>query len=234
MWANMGRTFAETMVLERLVGEPGRIELADAEHWRARAAEPGPLMGITLHAGNWELAVAPITEFGRQPAGIYRPLENPLVDQWLAAQRGKLYTGGLLGKAERDSGAAGQRTARLLIDRARKGNVLCFVTDHFDRRGEAISFMGRRARFTVVPAQIARHVGGQVWVGRSVRIGTESRFRIEYRAVDVPRTADKRADALALTTAILVQFEAWIREHPEQWMWWNTRWIDPETPSSTD
>jgi KDO2-lipid IV(A) lauroyltransferase len=33
---------------------------------------------------------------------------------------------------------------------------------------------------------------------------------------------------VALTSAIFAVFEEWIREHPEQWMWWNTRWVDPK------
>ena len=34
---------------------------------------------------------------------------------------------------------------------------------------------------------------------------------------------DKRADAHRATKAIFQQFETWIREHPEQWRWWNIR-----------
>jgi KDO2-lipid IV(A) lauroyltransferase len=226
MWANMGRTYAETLVLDRLLAEPGRVVLADEAHWRAAAAAAGPLVGCTLHLGNWEVAIQPLNWFGKRPVGVYKPLDNPLVDAWLADTRRALYPGGLLGKGDRDEGRAGQRTALRLIDLARKGHALGFVADHFDRRGEPVAFMGRTARFTTAPAAIARHVGARVWVGRAERIGSESRFRIVYEELAVPRTADKRADALALTVAIFRTFEDFIRAQPEQWMWWNTRWID--------
>ena len=51
------------------------------------------------------------------------------------------------------------------------------------------------------------------------------RFRLTLVALDVPKTANRHGDAVALTAAIFAQYEAWIRENPEQWMWWNTRWV---------
>jgi KDO2-lipid IV(A) lauroyltransferase len=226
MWANMGRIFAETLVLDRVLADPDAIEIVDHAYWQARMTEPGPSIGCTLHMGNWELAIWPLTLFGRRPAGVYRPIANPLVDAWLARTRAVLYPGGLLGKGEsEDDAKSGQRTARLLIDHARKGGCIGFVCDHFDRRGTPIRFMGRFARFTTAPAMIARHLGARLWVGRCLRIGTTSRFRMEIKELDLPRTADKAGDARHLTTAVFAAFEAWIRENPEQWMWWNTRWI---------
>jgi KDO2-lipid IV(A) lauroyltransferase len=40
----------------------------------------------------------------------------------------------------------------------------------------------------------------------------------------IPRTRDISADVRAATAAMQLQFEAWIREAPEQWMWSNRRW----------
>jgi KDO2-lipid IV(A) lauroyltransferase len=40
----------------------------------------------------------------------------------------------------------------------------------------------------------------------------------------VPWTDDPNADAKAALTEMQAQFEAWIRETPEQWMWSNRRW----------
>jgi len=226
MWANMGRIFAETLVLDRVLAQPDCIEIVERARWQARFGEPGPSIGCTLHMGNWELAIWPLNSFGRKPVGVYKPLDNPLADHWLVNQRRALYPGGLLGKGENDDDArAGQRTARQLIDLARKGGCIGFVADHFDRRGEPIAFMGRRGRFTTAPAMIARHVGARFWVGRCLRIGRASRFRMEIRELEVPRTGDKAADAIALTTAMFAVFEEWIRTDPEQWMWWNTRWV---------
>ena len=226
MWANMGRVFAETLVLDRLLADPDLIEIVEHARWQARLGSPGPSVGCTLHMGSWELAIWPLRLFGREPAGVYKPLDNPLLDRWLADTRRALFPAGLLGKGETDEDPkAGQRTARALLDIARKGGCIGFVADHFDRRGEPIAFMGREARFTTAPAMIARHVGARFWVGRCLRVGTASRFRMEIRELEMPRTKDKAADARALTTAMFAAFEEWIREHPEQWMWWNTRWV---------
>lgn len=234
MWANMGRTFAETLVLDRMIVDPTRILISGVDDWRARAAQPGPIVGCTLHMGSWELAIRPFTAFGRPPTGIYKPLDNPLIDAWLKETRTALFPGGLLGKGDRgDTDGTGQRTARQLIDRARSGGTLGFVVDHFDRRGEAVPFMGRTSRFTTIPAGIARHLGARVWLGCCLRIGTTSRFRYEIRELPVRRTADKKADGVALTAEIFAVFEEWIRAHPEQWMWWNTRWVGEDKPKAS-
>lgn len=227
MWAHVGRTFAETLVLDRLLDDPRRISILERDEWARRAAEPGPIVGCTLHMGNWELAIRPFGLFGRPPTGVYKPLDNPLIDAWLKQSRSALFPGGLLGKGDReDSGGTGQRTARQLIDRARSGGALGFVIDHFDRRGEPVPFLGRTARFATTPAGIARHLGARVWLGRCLRVGETSRFVYDIREVAVPRTADKKADGAALMSNIFAVFEEWIREHPEQWMWWNTRWVE--------
>lgn len=229
MWANIGRIFAETLVFDRIAKDPARLQMIDRTGWRARLATPGPSIACTLHLGNWELAVCPLKAMGREPAGVYKPLENPLIDAWLRQTRAALYPGGLLGKGDNeDDMRAGQRTARALIDLARKGGCIGFVSDHFDRRGTPIPFMGRTGLFTVAPAMIARHVGARLWVGRCLRVGAESRFHLEIVELEVPHTKDKSADAVALTTSIFAQFEAWIRETPEQWMWWNTRWVNDD------
>jgi Kdo2-lipid IVA lauroyltransferase/acyltransferase len=228
MWGNMGRIFAETLMMERLVADPSRFEVVDRAQWQQRMAGNVPSIGCTLHMGNWELAIWPMTLFGRKPSGVYKPLGNPLIDRWLVQTRATLFTGGLLSKGDNDEDTkSGQRAARQLIGIARKGGCIGFVCDHVDRRrGTAIPFMGREAKFTVAPALIARHVGAKVWLGRCLRIGTESRFRMDIRELEVPQTDDKNADAIALTRSIFAVYESWIREAPEQWMWWNTRWTD--------
>jgi Kdo2-lipid IVA lauroyltransferase/acyltransferase len=226
MWANMGRVMVETMLIDRIVADPRRLVVSDHEHWAARISQPGPAIGATLHMGNWELAIWPLSLFGRSPAGVYRPLANPYVDRWLRAQRTSLYPGGLFGKGDTDEPErGGQRTAKLMIDHVRRGGCMGFVCDHNDRRGVVISFLGGQARFTHVPAMVARHVDARIWVGRCLRTSNEPRFRMDITELALPRTGDRTGDIQAVTAAIFAQFEAWIREHPEQWMWWNTRWI---------
>jgi KDO2-lipid IV(A) lauroyltransferase len=230
MWANMGRTFAEMLVLDRLIVDSTSVLVADEDVWAARTAEPGPIVGCSLHMGNWELVTLPLVRFGRKPAGVYKPVDNPLIDAWLRETRSAIYPAGLLGKGDRDdTSGTGQRTARQLIDRARSGGTIGFVVDHFDRRGELVPFMGRQGRFATAPAMIARHVGARLWIARCVRIGASSRFRVDARDVAIPRTGDKKADSAALMAEIFAIFEEWIRENPEQWMWWNTRWVEPRS-----
>ena len=225
MWANMGRVFAETFYIDRIIADPTRLEIADEAHWRAEMRAAGSSVGVTAHLGNWELAIWPMTKFGIAPAGVYRPLANPYLDRLLREQRAPLYPSGLLGKGAETEAGSGHKTARLLVDHVRQSGAIGFVSDHYEKRGVVIPFLGRHTRVTPVPAMIARHLGARVWMGRCRRIGTDTRFRIDLTEVPLPKTTARTADTKALTVAIFAVFESWIRENPEQWMWWNTRWV---------
>ena len=229
MWGNLGRVVAETMLLDRILKQPDRAEIVNRDELEMAMHQPGPKIGVTLHMGNWELAAWGCALCGGNPAGVYRPLVNPYVDRALLRQREHLYSGGLFTKGKsHDAGPGGQSTARLITGYVRQGGNLAFVLDQVDRRGIAVPFFGKEAKFTPVPSMLARHVGARVWMARCLRIGRRTKFLIELKELEITRTEDRADDIRLITSAIFAQFEAWIREAPEQWMWWNTRW-DSET-----
>ncbi len=224
-WENLGRVMAETMQMDRILRDPKRIEIANLQVFARYRDKLGPVVGVSLHMGNWELAIWPLTLAGANPAAVYRSVNNPYVDQYLRYQRRDLYPGGLLGrgKVEGDHGE-GKKTARLIMDYVRRGGRLGMVADLYDRTGLQVPFFGRDAGTVAMPAIIARRVGARIWLARCVRIGGGVKFRIELVELRIPRTANQSEDIRWATAAMQRQFEAWIREVPEQWMWSNRRW----------
>jgi KDO2-lipid IV(A) lauroyltransferase len=71
---------------------------------------------------------------------------------------------------------------------------------------------------------IARRVGARIWMARCLRVGARSRFKIQIKELKVTRTANQADDVRTIMADMQKQFEAWIREAPEQWMWGNRRW----------
>ena len=225
MWQNLGRVMAETMQIDRLISDPDRVRIASEPVFRRYKDKLGPAIGCSLHMGNWELAIWPFVVAGANPAAVYRTVKNPYVDAYLRYQRRDLYPGGLLGKGKVDGNwDEGQRTARQIMDFVRNGGRLGLVCDLYDKSGLPVPFFGRDARSVVIPAMIARRVGARIWLARCLRVGTESRFEVEIKELKVPRTGNAGDDVKSITAAMQREFEAWIREAPEQWMWSNRRW----------
>jgi KDO2-lipid IV(A) lauroyltransferase len=227
MWENLGRVMAETMQIDRIIAEPNRIQLTPqtAKVFERYRNKMGAAIGVTLHMGNWELAAWPMTVAGNNPAAVYRSVKNPYVDRFVRHLRRDLYPGGLLGKGRIDgSPEEGQKTARLIMDFVRQGGRLGLVCDLHDRTGIPVPFFGRPAKSVTIPAMIARRVGARIWLSRCLRVGKESRFRIELKELKVPRTANQADDVKWITTEMQTQFEIWIREAPEQWSWNHRRW----------
>ena len=221
MWGNLGRVMAETMRIDLLIRDPERFEFVSKKVLDRYRGKLGPAVGVTLHMGNWELAILPLTEAGHKPAAIFRMVKNPYVDAYLRKQREGLFPGGLFGKGQIEEN---QRTARIMTDYVRQGGRLAIVSDLYDRQGIVVPFFGQPARSVMVPAMIARRVGARIWMGRCLRIGNASKFRIEIKELRVPRTSNQADDIKVTTAAMQAQFEAWVRDAPEQFMWSNRRW----------
>lgn len=215
MWDHLGRTFAEAIHLERIAKSPDRLRMAAPAEWARLAADPRPKVLVSLHQGNWELAAAVAQRQGLHGVGVYQRVQNPLIDRWLHAHRAALYPAGLLTKSH--------ETPRRVMRTLRAGGALFVMADLREARGVEVPFFGRPAPSTTFPALMARSCDAQIIAARVVREpGTH--FTVEVAEVPAPRTENRDADILAATAGIQRQFEAWIRQAPEQWMWAHKRW----------
>lgn len=224
MWENLGRVMAETMQLDRVLEEPERIGTINGHILKRYQGKMGTAICVSLHTGNWELSMWPLAQAGVKPAAVYRLVKNPFVDLYLRSKRTALYPGGLFAKGKAKGILAGHDTARMIGSYLRQGGRLGFLCDLFDRKGIAVPFFGHPARSTPFPAMLARRLGARLWIGRCIRIDNKCKFAVEMRELKVPRTDDTDSDIRSITAAMQAQFEEWIREYPEQWMWSNRRW----------
>ncbi len=224
-WENLGRVMVETIQIDKLIAQPDRISISPDHVFRRYKDKLGPAIGVSLHMGNWELAIWPFVVANANPGAVYRSVNNPYVDRYLRYLRRDLYPGGLFGRGrvEGDHGD-NQRTARILNDFVRKGGRLGLVCDLYDHSGLPIPFFNKKARTQAIGAMIARRVGSRMWMSCCRRVGRESRFVVEIKELRVPRTANQADDIRTIMTEMQRQFETWVRETPEQWMWSNRRW----------
>ncbi len=219
MWENLGRTTAETLQLDRLGRRRNRVALRADSATLAAARDPRGVIFVSLHTANWEIAGAVVGRLGRPPVGVYQAMANPLSDEILAARRRPFYGGGLLKK--------GPQTARQLIAAARSGAVITLMADLRDKRGHRVTFFGRPALATQIPATLARGQRLPLIAGRAIR-RAGVHFTVELMQVPYSITGDRRADIAGATQAIHDLFETWIREYPGQWMWIHRKWAYTE------
>lgn len=213
MWENLGRTFAEGFFLKEIMAE-GRVTYEPMEQLR-EIASGGPCIVCGLHLGNWELVAYAGKLMGAPFTGVYQRLSNPYVDAATLKLREAVYEGGLLPRTT--------ATARTLLKTARQGGYPAVLADLRDDRGAAVPFFGALARSTVFPALLARTTGLPLYAGAAFR-RPNVHFVIRGARIPVPETNDREADAIIATAALQKQFEAFIREAPEQWMWAHRKW----------
>ena len=133
-----------------------RVELEGLHHWHAARARGSGVIGVSLHMGNWEVAILPFTWAGANPAAVYRSVTNPYVDRYLRAQRKDLYPGGLFGRGKVGDHGDDQKTARAIMDYVRRGGRLSVFVVHNSGAGPQVAL-------------------------RAVRVGRTDRDRVEIR-----------------------------------------------------
>lgn len=227
MWDNIGRVVVETMQIDRLLDQPERIEVEDDTYLRYKG-KMGTVVAASMHMGNWEVAAWPFILCDSKMAGVYRLVKNPYVDSYLRRMRSRIYSGGMFAKGRARGKSAGFGTVRAISGHIRdvmknETATVGFLADLYDGKGIEVPFFGREAKSTPFPAILARRLGARMWIGRCIRIKGQSRFRVAFKELKVPRTDDRDADIQQITAAMQQQFEAWIRENPEQYMWTNRR-----------
>ena len=221
MWDNLGRTAGEfPHVPAFTVGRPGddaRITVENAEVID-RLADSGPVIWFSAHIANWETGPMGVGGIGRPMHVVYRAANNPHTD-WVYAA-GRRFAASLIPK-----GAAGaRRMAQVLRHKEHLGVLVDqklndgIPVDFFGRpamTGTAVALFALKYRCPLVPAHPVREDG--------------ARFRVVVEEpLPLPDSGDRTADTAELMARVNARVEAWIRDHPEQWLWLHRRW--PESP----
>jgi Kdo2-lipid IVA lauroyltransferase/acyltransferase len=214
MWENLGRTFAESLRIKTLT-EGDRIVFEPAESFDEAARGAKPFIVCGLHLGNWEILAHGGQRLGVSLIGVYQRLSNPYVDALTRSIREPLYKAGLTPKTP--------MAARVLLRAIKDGASPCFLADLRDDNGPFVPFFGQPARSTVFPALLARRTGVPLYAGAAFR-RPGGRFSVRIMPISMPQTNNSAADALVATQALQRQYEAFIREAPEQWMWAHRKW----------
>jgi len=174
-----------------------------------------PALCFAAHLGNWELPALAAHAHGLPSAVIYRMPNNKAVAKQIAAIRAPL-----MGRLIRSRAEAALEMAAALG----RGEHLGMLVDQRWSRGVDVTFFGRRCKANPTLARLARRFDCPVIGVRVIRL-PDRRFRIEAtQPITLPRDDLGVIDVPAATQLINTIVEGWIREHPEQWLWFHRRW----------
>jgi KDO2-lipid IV(A) lauroyltransferase len=182
-----------------------------------------PLIFLTGHYGNWEMAGYVFGLFGFPTVAVARTLDNPYLERYLRSFRER--TGQeLIPK----TGGFDRMVAVLENNRA-----LSFLADQdAGQRGLYVNFFGRPASTHKAIALLAIEHQAVVIVGVARRIGPGCRYEFFCAdVIDPAELAGSADDVRLLTQRYTSALETLIRQDPTQYLWLHRRWKhQPQAP----
>lgn len=175
-----------------------------------------PLIFLTGHYGNWELAGYVFGLFGFPTMSVARPLDNPYLERYLRQFRER--TGQTM---VAKSGGYDQMVSVL-----EKRGALSFLADQdAGERGVYVDFFGRPASTHKAIALLAIEHHARVVVGVARRIGPGFRYEIRCEDIIDPLELAGEPDIVhALTQRHTSALERLITQDPTQYLWLHRRW----------
>lgn len=216
MWENLGRTFYESMFAERFLKKPERFKVGGEAFNHLKHDCSDGIVLLTHHFGNWEFIGIPISSFtDHKLLAIYKKIRNPLVEAIYYKKRKMIFTGGLYSEKA--------RAAKRAVEGVRAGYDLAMACDLRNMGGTVVNFFDMPFHVTNFPETLAVKNKKPVFVAQLRRL-KGAHFVLDIEKIDYKITDDVKRDSHNLAQAVHSQFEKWIRQHPEQWMWASYRW----------
>lgn len=203
-------------------------DFADLDRLRAGLGGGHGAIVAVPHAGNWDLAGIVTHRAGLPIFSIARRQKNPLADAWLNRMRSA--TG--MPVVHNDA-----HLLRAVLRNLRQGMLLAILPDVRARTGGVpVPFLNGTAYWGPGAALFSRQTGAPLFPAILVREGwTRHRLRV-YDSIQPDPTRDKVDDIARMTAALAATLSRAILDAPEQYFWYNKRWVldPPDAPSRED
>lgn len=213
------RSFDRASLERRIINLGEGVALIRRVATRPDGSRSGIILALP-HMGNWDLAGSACHLCGEPIFSVAGRQRNQLVNDLM----NRLRSGHGMDIIER-----GGRTLGQIVVRLRRGEVFAILPDSRSPTPDIeVPFLGGRANLARGMATFAHATGSPVIPLHMVREGwMHFRFVIGEPVFPDPG-ADKAADVRRITEVVAAHVDAAIHECPEQWFWYNRRWVlDP-------
>ena len=227
VWDNLGRVAVEFLHLDRFtILEPGEVASADgsldvvydqvAVTRMEELRRPQPRLVFATHLANWELPARFARHYEVDSAVLYRPPNIRAIGDAILELRA-----GCMGELVPSGFDAPIRLARAL----ERGGKVGLLVDQYDTRGVDVTFFGLTCKASPLLAKLAREFDCPIHGVRMVRLHDRNKLWAEITdPIEPARDSEGRIDVQGTTQKVTSVVEAWVREHPDQWLWLHRRW----------
>jgi KDO2-lipid IV(A) lauroyltransferase len=202
----------------------------DGGHWLQTHLEPAPkarlaeickpgegAIAACVHTGNWELGTFMMLGLGYQMTFFFRPQKNELINQFFLKRREQ---------AGLSSIPSDTRDLRGVVKQLREGRQIGLLPDLRSRtESRTITFLGHPANISHGAAVFARMADVPVVPYFFTRRGWGQHHCKLMEPVYPDKKADRDEDSSRMMQELMSQFEKEILQHPEQYFWFNKRWV---------
>lgn len=219
-FANILQTGVEMMRAPRLTRKWMDSHVVDGAMYKDRLQsyvdEGRGVVIMVPHSGNWYMAAWSMAKYGLPLFAIAAKQRNPKIDAWMKRQYCDIEV------VERGS-------AKTLVEikaKLESGRAFAILPDLRVKDPDVeVDFLGGKANVSHAGAMFAVKCGSPIVVAVMRREG--GRHMFDHVATLRPDLAaeDRREEAARLTREVMRLLDERIRQHPEQWFWYNKRWI---------
>ena len=211
---NYGRIFAEYPHLKNFRNNKLSefIKIEGKEHLEDIKKRNKKAVFISGHFNNFELMAMHIEKSGIDLVAIYRPLNNTFLNKTMEKIR--------INYICRKQIKKGKSGTRELIENLKKGYSVALMIDQRVTEGSKVSFFGKTATTTTIPAQLIKKYECELV---PVYIERYNNFFFNmYISKPIKISKDKSIDDI--TIYLNKVLEEMILKNPEQWIWTHDRW----------
>lgn len=199
-----------------------RIALVGHEKVVDRLLKGGPVIMLTGHFGNWEMAGYLFGVFGFPPNSVARTLDNPHLDRFVRSFRERTGQRMIAKKGGSDE----------ILAVLAGGGVLSFLADQdAGQNGLFVDYFGRPASTHKSIAILALQHNAPVVVGYARRVGPGFRYEVGCPVVIEPGEFNGSGDDVKMLTQRYTKaLEEIVRRDPDQYLWLHRRWKHQPRP----
>ena len=208
-WFNIGRTFFELLILPKLLKEDGKIIIEGKKYLNEIITSKKKVIFISIHQSNWEILLPSIDKIGIPVGGIYRHINNSLINKLILKIRQKsifsnksFYT------------PKGKKSAKDIIGGIKNETSMVLLIDQKDSAGKIVNFFDYPTKTQIGFIKIARKYDMPIIPIENIR-NKDNTFTLKFHK-PINKIKSNLSD-IEIMNNIHSIIEKWIKKNPSDW-----------------